>query len=165
MIYWRREWQTTLYEKLMNCFKRQNDITPQKLSPSGLKVSNMLLSKEKRTTNNLRKNEAVGPKWKWHSAADVSGDGSKIQCCKEQYYIGTWNVRSMDQGKLVMVKQEMVRINIDILRISEPKWMGMDKFNSDDQYIHYCGQESHRRNGATHIINNSLKCNVWAQPQ
>ena len=65
---------------------------------------------------------------------DVSGDESKIRYCKEQYCIGTWNVRSMNQGKLDMVKQEMVRVNIDILGISELKQMEMGKFNSDDQY-------------------------------
>ena len=78
---------------------------------------------------------------------DVSGDGSKVQCYKEQYCIGTWNVRSMNQGKLEVVKQEMARENIDILGISELKWTGMGDFNSDDDYIYYCGQESLRRNG------------------
>ena len=65
-----------------------------------------------------------------------------IQCCKEQYWIGTWNVRCTNQDKLEVVKQEMARVNIDILRISELKWTGMGKFNSDDHYIYYCGQES-----------------------
>ena len=72
---------------------------------------------------------------------DVTGDGSKVQCCKEQYCIGTWNVRSMNlQGKSEVIKQEMARVNIDILGISELKWMGMGKFNSDGHYIYYCGQ-------------------------
>ena len=62
---------------------------------------------------------------------DVTGDGSKVHCCKEQYCIGTWNVRSMNQGKLEVVKQEMARVNIDILGISELKWTGMGEFNSD----------------------------------
>ena len=66
---------------------------------------------------------------------------------KEQYCIGTWNVRSMNQGKLEMVKQEMARVNTDILGISELKWTGMGEFISDDHYIYYCGQESLRRNG------------------
>ena len=77
----------------------------------------------------------------------MTGDGSKLQCCKEQYCIGIWNVRSMNQGKLEVVKQEMARVNIDILGISELKWTEMGEFNSDDNYIHYCGQESLRRNG------------------
>ena len=78
---------------------------------------------------------------------DVTGDGSKVQCCKEQYCIGTWNVRSMNQGKLEVVKQEMARVNFYILEISELKWTRMGEFNSDDHYIQYCGQESLRRNG------------------
>ena len=77
---------------------------------------------------------------------DVTGDGSKVRCYKEQYFIGTWNVRSMNQGKLEGVKEEMARVNIDILGISELKWTGMGKFNSEDHCIYYCGQESLRRN-------------------
>ena len=84
---------------------------------------------------------------------DVTGDGSNVQCSKEQYYVGTWNVRSMNQGKLEVVKQEMARVNIDILGTSELKWTGMGKFNSDDHYIYYCGQESLRRNGGALIVN------------
>ena len=71
----------------------------------------------------------------------MTGDGSKVQCYEEQYYIGTWNVRSMNQGKLEVVRQEMARVNIDILGISELKWTRMGEFNSDDHYIYYCGQE------------------------
>ena len=82
------------------------------------------------------------PKQKRHPVVDVIGDRSKVQCCKEQYCIGTWNVRSMNQGKLEVVKQEMARVNINILGISKLKWTGMGKFNSDDHYIYYCGQES-----------------------
>ena len=70
----------------------------------------------------------------------MTGNGSKVLCCKEQYCIGTWNVRSMNQGKLEVVKQEITRVNIDILGISELKLTGMGKFNSDDYYIYYCGQ-------------------------
>ena len=96
---------------------------------------------------------------------DVTGDGSKVQFCKEQYCIGTWNVRSMSQGKLEVVKQEMTRVNIDILGISEPRWTGMGEFKSDDHYIYYCGQESLRRNGVALIVNKSLKCSTWMQSQ
>ena len=71
----------------------------------------------------------------------MSGGESEVQCCKEWYCIGTWNVRSMNQGKLEVVKQEMERVNINILGISELKWTGMGKFNADDHYIYYCGQE------------------------
>ena len=93
------------------------------------------------------------PKQKQHPGVDVTGDGSKGRCCKEQYCIGTWNVRSMDQGKLEVVKQEMVRVNIDLLGISELKWTGMDEFNSDDHCIYYWGQKSLRRNGVAIIVN------------
>ena len=84
---------------------------------------------------------------------DETGDGSKIQRCKEQYCIGTWNVMSMNQGKLEVIKQEMVRVNIDILGISKLKWTGMSEFNSDDHYIYYCGLESLQRNGVALIVN------------
>ena len=91
---------------------------------------------------------------------DVTGDGSKVQRDKEQYCIGTWNVRSMNQGKLEAVKQEMARVNIDILIISELKWTGMGEFNSDDHYIYYCGQESLRRNGAAIMVNKRVQNTV-----
>ena len=83
----------------------------------------------------------------------VTGGGSKVQCCKEQHCIGTWNGRSMNQGKLKVVKQEMARMNINILGISELKWTGMGEFNSDDHYIYYCQHKSLRRNGVPTIIN------------
>ena len=84
---------------------------------------------------------------------DVPGGEDNIRFCKEQYHIGTWNVRSMNQGKLDLLKKEMARVNIDILGISELKWMGMSEFNSDDHYIHYCGQEYLRRNGVAIVVN------------
>ena len=96
---------------------------------------------------------------------NVTGDGSKVQCCKEQYCIETWNVTFMNQGKLEVVKQEMARVNADILGISELKWTGMDEFNSDHHYIYYCGQESLRKNGVALIVNKRvrnavLRCNL-----
>ena len=102
--------------------------------------------------NNPRKNEET-EKEKQHPVVDVIGDGNKDQHCKKQYCIGTWNVRSLYQGKLDVGKQEMARVNIDILGISELKWTGMGEFNSDDHYIYYCGQESLRRNGVAIIVN------------
>ena len=78
------------------------------------------------------------PKQKQHPVVDVTGDGSEVRCCKEQYCIGTWNVMSMNQGKLEVVKQEMARVNVDILGISELKWTGMGEFNSDDLAIYKC---------------------------
>ena len=93
------------------------------------------------------------PKQKQHPVVDMTGDGSKVRCCKEQYCIGTWNVRSINQGKLEVVKQERARVNIDILEISELKRTGMGEFNSDDHYIYYCGQESLRKNRLAIIVN------------
>ena len=87
----------------------------------------------------------------------MSDGESKVQCSKEQYCIGTWNVRSMNQGKLEMVKQEMARVNVDILGISELKRTGMGEFNSDDHYIYYCGQKSLRRNGVAIIVNKRVR--------
>ena len=101
--------------------------------------------------NNSRKNEE--PKQKQCPVVDVTGGGSKVWCSKKQYYIGTWNVRPMNQGKLEVDKQEMARVIIDTLEISELKWTGMGKFNSDDLYIYYCGQESLRRNGVAIRVN------------
>ena len=107
--------------------------------------------------NNSRRNEETEQserkKKKKSPVVDVTGEGSKIPCCKEQYCIGTWNVRSMNHGKLEVVKQEMARVNINILGISELKWTGMGEFNSDDHYINYCGQESLRRNGVAITVN------------
>ena len=88
---------------------------------------------------------------------DVIGDRSRVQCCKEQYCLGTWNVRSMNQGKLKVVKQEMSGVNINISGISELKWTGMGKFNTDDHYIYYCGKESLRRNGGAIIVNKRVR--------
>ena len=87
----------------------------------------------------------------------MTGDRSKFPCCKQQHCIGTWNVRSMNQGKLEVVKQEMARVNINILGISELKWTGTGEFNSDDHYIYCCGQESLRRNGEALIVNKRVQ--------
>ena len=91
------------------------------------------------TVENSRKNEGMEPKQKHHPVVGGTGDRSKVQCCKDQYCMGTWNVRSMNQGKLEVVKQEMARVNVHILGISELRWTGMGGFNSDDHYIYYCG--------------------------
>ena len=87
---------------------------------------------------------------------DVTGARSKVRCCKEQYCIGTWNVRSMNQDELEVVKQ-MATVNIDILGISKLKWTGTGEFNSDDHYIYYCGQESLRRNGVAIMVNKRVQ--------
>ena len=114
---------------------------------------------------NSRKNEGMEPKRKQYPVVDGTGDRNKVRCCKEQYCIGTWNVRSMNQGKLEVVKQEMARVNIDIRGISKLKWTGMGEFNSDDHYIYYCRQESLRNNGVTIMVNKRgqnavLGCNL-----
>ena len=112
--------------------------------------------------NSSRKNGAARPKQKRLSAMDVSGGESKVLCYKEQYGIGTWNVRFTNQGKLDVIKQGMARMNIDILKISELKWTRMGEFNTDDHYIYYCGQESHSRNGIALIVKQNAEpaCNL-----
>ena len=107
--------------------------------------------------NNSRKNEGMYPKQKQYPAVDMTGYRIKVRCCKEQYCIGTCNVRSMNQGKLEVVKQEMARVNVDILGISELKWIGMGEFNSNDHYIYYSGQESLRRNGVAIMVNKRVQ--------
>ena len=134
----------------MNSMKRQKDMTLKDELP---KSGGAQYTTGEEWRNNSRKNEEMEPKQKQHPGVDVTGDGSKIQCCKEQYCIGTWNVRSMNQSKLEEIKQEIARVNIDILGISELKWPGMGEFNSDDHYIYYCGQESLRRNGVAIMVN------------
>ena len=136
----------------MNSIKRQNDKTLKEELPGAQYATG------DQWKNNSRKNEGIEPKQKQYPAVDVTGDRSKVQYCKEQYCIGTWNVSSMNQGKLEVVKQEMARVNVDILGISNLKWTGMGEFNPDDCYIYYCGQESLRRNGVAIIVNKSLKC-------
>ena len=111
--------------------KRQNDrILKEELPRS---VGAQYATGDQRR-NNYRNSEGLEPKQKEYPVADVTGDRSKIRCCKEQYCIGNWNIRSMYQGKLEVVKQEMTRVNIDILAISELRWTGMGEFNSDDHY-------------------------------
>ena len=133
----------------MNRMERQKD---RKLKDELPRLVGPQYATGEQWRNNSRKNETE-PKQKQHPVVDVTGDGSKVQCCKEQYCIGTWNVRSVNQGKLEVVKQEMARVNINILGISELKWIGMGEFNSDDHYIYYCGQESLRKNGVVLIVN------------
>ena len=113
-------------------------------------MPNMLLEISGETTPERMKRWSQ--KQKQIPVVDVIGDRSKVGCCKEQYCIGTWNVRSMNQGKLEVVKQEMARLNVDILRISKLKWTGMGEFNSDDHYIYLCGQESLKRNGVAIMV-------------
>ena len=134
----------------MNCMKRQKDRTLKDELPRSVGTQYAIGDQWR---NNSRKNEETEPKQKQYPVVDVTGVGSKVQCCKEQYCIGTWNVRPMNQGELEVVKQEMGRVNIDILGISELKWTGMGEFNSDDHYIYYCWEESFRRNEVVLIVN------------
>ena len=120
-------------ENLMNSMKRQKDRTLKDELPRS--VGARYATGDQWRTNS-RKNEDTEPKQKEHAVVDVIGDGSEVRCCKEQYRIGTWNVRSRNQGKLEVVKQDTARVNIDILGISERKWTGMGVFNSDDHYIY-----------------------------
>ena len=126
--------------KPMDSIKRQKYMTLEDEPPPpppGWKVSSMLLGKNgAHLLITLRKNEVAGPKWEWCLAVDVSGGESSVWCYKQPYRIGSWNVRSMNQGKLDVVKQETAKLNIDILGINKLKWTGMGEFNSDDLYIY-----------------------------
>ena len=139
----------------MNSVKRQNNRILKDELPRSVRAQ---YATGEEWRNNSRKNEEAEPKRKQCPVVDVTGDGSKVRRCKEQYP-ETWNVRSMNQGKLDVVKLEMARVNIDILGISELKWTGMGEFNSDDHYIYYCGQES------PHSQQKSQKCSTWVQSQ
>ena len=118
----------------MNSKKRQKDMTLKDELPRSVGAQ---YATGDQWRNNSRENEKTEPKQKQHPVLDVTDDGSKVWGCKEQYWIGTWTVRSMNQGKLEVVKQEMARVNVDILGISELKWTGMGEFNSDDHSIYY----------------------------
>ena len=113
----------------MNSMERQNDRILKEELPRSVGAQYAMGAQWR---DNSRKNEGMEPKQKQHPDVAVTGDGSKVQCCKEQYCIGTWNARSMNQGKLEVIKQEMARVNIAILEISKLKWTGMGEFNSDD---------------------------------
>ena len=129
--------QYSCLENPMNSMKRQKDRT-QKDEPPRSVGAQYATGDQRR--NNTRKNEGMEPKQKQHSFVDGTGYRSKVRCYKEQYCIGTWNVRSMNQGKLEVVKQEMTRVNTDILGISKLKWTGMGECNPDDHYIYYPGR-------------------------
>ena len=155
--------QYSCRENSMNSMKRQKDRMLKDELPRSVGTQ---YATGDQWRNNSRNDEDTEPKQQQHPVVDVTGDRSKVQSCKEQYCIGTWNVRSMNQGKLEVVKQEMARVNIDILGISKLKWTGMGEFNSDDHYIYCCGPESLRRNGVTLRVNKKrLKCSTWMQSQ
>ena len=142
----------------MSSMKRQKDRILKDEFPRSVGAQ---YATEDQWRNNSRKNEEMEPKQNQFLDVTVdgskvvvgTGDGNKVQCCKEQYCLGIWNVRSMNQGKEEVVKQEMARVNINILGIRKLKWTGVGEFNSDDHYIYYCGLESLRRNGVAIIVN------------
>ena len=154
--------QYSCLENPMNSMKRQKDRT---LKDELLRLVGAQYATGDLWRNNSRKNEETEPKQKLHPVVDVTGDGSKAQCCKEQYCIRTWNIRSMNKGKLEVIKQEMARVNVDVLGISKLKWTGMGEFTSDDHFFYYCGQESLSRKGVAIMVNKSLKCSTWMQSQ
>ena len=148
----------------MNSMKRQKDRTlKEELSRS---VGAQYASGDQ-WRNNSRKNEETETKQKHHPVVDGTGDRSKVRCYKKQYCIRTWNVWSMNQGKLEVVKQEMTRVNTDFLGISKLKWTGIGEFNSDDHYIYYREQESLRRKKCSshHSQQKTPKCSTWIQSQ
>ena len=152
-----RPLQYSCLEKLMNSIKRQKVMTMKDEFPRSVGTQNAT-GEERR--NKSIKNEEMEPRWKQHPLVDVTGDGSKVQCYKEQYCTGTSNVRSME-----LVKHKMTNVNIDSLVISELEWTGMGKFYSGGHYIYYCGHESLRRNGVALIVNKRawnavLRCNL-----
>ena len=132
--------QQSCLENPRNSMKRQKDRTPKDELPRSVGAQYAIGDQR----NNSRKNE---------ESEQCKNNTQLWMCSIEQYSIGTWKVRSMNQGKLDLVKHEMARVNIDILGIGELKWTRMGEFNSDDHYIYYCGQESLRKNGVTIIIN------------
>ena len=130
--------QYSCLENPMNSMKRQKDMTLKDEFPRSVGAE-YITGEEQR--NSSRKTEETEPKQKQSPVVDMTGDKSKVQCCKEQYWIGTWNqIRFTNQGKLEVVQQEMARVNIDILGISELKWTGMGEYNSDDHYIYHLGK-------------------------
>ena len=120
--------QYSCLENPMKSMERQNDRLLKEELPRSVGAQ---YAAGDQWRNNSRKNEGMEPKKKQYPVADVTGDRSKVRFCKEQYCIGTWNVRSMNQGKLEVVKHEMAKVNVNILGISELKWTGMCEFNSD----------------------------------
>ena len=156
--------QYSCLENPMNSMKRQNNRILKEKLPRSVGAQ---YATEDQWRNNSRKNEGMEPKQKEYPAVDVTGDRNKLRSYKERYCIGTWNVRSMNQGKLEVVKQDMARVNGDVLGISRLRWTGMGEFNSDDRCIYYCGQESLRRFkwSSHHSQQKSPKCSSWMQSQ
>ena len=165
IVHWKKEWQTIavyLPWEYYEQYKKAERCETGRWAPQ---ISRCPICYWRRAEKYSKKNEEAEPKQKQPLVVDVSGGESKVQCCKEQYCVGTWNVRSINQGKLKVVKQVLARVNNNILGISGIKWVRMGEFNSDDHYIYYCEQESLRRNGVAPSQQKSLKCSTWLQSQ
>ena len=165
VVHWRRNGKPLQYSCLKNPMKSMTRQKYMTLKDELLGSVHAQYATGEEWRNSSRKNEEAEAKHKQCPAVDVTGDGSKVWCCREQYRIGTWNARSMNQGKLEVVKQEIAREHIDTLGINELKWTRMGKFNSVGHYIYCCGQESLRRNGLALIVdkrvwNAVLGCNL-----
>ena len=132
------------YSCLENPMKRQKDRTLKDELPRSVGAEYATGEEQRNTPGRMKR---WSQSKKQPPVVDVTSDESKVRCYKERSYVGTWNVRSVNQGKLEVVKQEVATVNADILGISELKWTGMGEFNSDDHYIYYCGEESLRGNG------------------
>ena len=130
-----RDRRISIYPSIYEQYEKAKRYDTERWTPRSVGAQN---ATGEEWRNNSRKNEETEPKQKERPVVDVTSDGSKAQCCK-QYCIGTWNVMSMNQGKLEVVKQEVTRVKIDILGITELQWTGMGEFNSADHYIYYCG--------------------------
>ena len=142
--------QYSCLESPMNSMIRQKDRTLKGKLP---RLVGARYATADQCINYARNNKEMEPKQRQNPSVGRTGDRSKIQCCREQYCIGTWTVWSMNQGKFEVVKQEKKRVDTDFLEISKLRWTEMGEFKSDDHYIYYCGQEFLRRNGVDIIVN------------
>ena len=142
--------QYSCLENPMNSMKRQKD---RSLKDELSRSIGAHYATGDQWRNNSRKNKGMEPKQKQYPVVDVTGDRSKIRCCKLQYCIGTWNVRSMNQGKIGSGQTRDGKSERRHSRNQRTKWTGMGECNSDDHYIYYCGQESLRRNGVAIMVN------------
>ena len=156
VVHWRREWQTTSVFLPWEPHEQYEKAKDRTLKDELCRSVGAQCATGEGWRNNSRKIKEMEPKQKQHPFVDATRDRSKVQCCKEQYCIGTWDVSSMNQDNLEAVKEEMARVNISILGISKLTGTGTVEFNSDDHYIYHCGQESLRRNGEAIIINKRI---------
>jgi len=153
--------QYSCLENPMNSMKRQNDRVLKEELPRSVGAQ---YATGDQWRNNSRKNEGMEPKQKQYPVVDVTGYRNKVRCCKEQCCIGTLNVRSMNQGKLEAVKQEMASMNVDILGISELNWTGMCELRTPLYLLLWAGIPQ-KKWSSHHGQQKSLKCSTWMQSQ